>query len=64
MDYSRMLEYHKETKAEVTLATLPIAPEEVKQFGVVEVAHERRGAGLPGEAGLHHLPLARQSQRR
>ena len=27
MDYSRMLEYHKETKAEVTLATLPISPE-------------------------------------
>jgi glucose-1-phosphate adenylyltransferase len=26
MDYSRMLEHHKETKAEVTLATLPIRP--------------------------------------
>jgi len=37
MDYSRMLEYHKETKAEVTLATLPIAPEESARFGVVEV---------------------------
>jgi glucose-1-phosphate adenylyltransferase len=37
MDYSRMLEYHKETHAELTLATLPIAPEDVKQFGVVEV---------------------------
>ena len=37
MDYSRMLEYHKETKAEVTLATLPIPPDEVSRFGVVEV---------------------------
>ena len=37
MDYSRMLEYHKETNAEVTLATLPIAPDEVSRFGVVEV---------------------------
>jgi glucose-1-phosphate adenylyltransferase len=37
MDYSRMLAYHKETKAEVTLATLPIPPDEVRQFGVVEV---------------------------
>src|SRR6201997_5237798 len=37
MDYSRMLAYHKETKAEATLATLPIAPEEVSRFGVVEV---------------------------
>ncbi len=33
-----MLEHHKETKAEVTLAVLPIPPDEVKQFGVVEVA--------------------------
>ena len=38
MDYSRMLEYHKETKADITLATLTISPEESKRFGVVEVA--------------------------
>jgi glucose-1-phosphate adenylyltransferase len=37
MNYSRMLEHHKASKAEVTLATLPISPNEVKQFGVVEV---------------------------
>jgi glucose-1-phosphate adenylyltransferase len=37
MDYSRMLQHHKETNAEVTLATLPIAPDEVSRFGVVEV---------------------------
>jgi glucose-1-phosphate adenylyltransferase len=37
MDYSRMLEYHKETHADVTLATLPIAPDEVARFGVVDV---------------------------
>ena len=37
MDYSRMLEYHKETKAECTLAVLPISPDEVSRFGVVEV---------------------------
>ena len=40
MDYSRMLDYHIETKAEVTIATLPIAPEESKQFGVVQVARD------------------------
>lgn len=38
MDYSRMLAYHKEKGAEVTLATLPVAPDEVARFGVVEVA--------------------------
>jgi glucose-1-phosphate adenylyltransferase len=37
MDYSRMLEYHKETHADVTLATMPIAPDEVSRFGVVDV---------------------------
>jgi len=37
MDYSRMLEYHKETKAECTMSVLPIAPDEVSRFGVVEV---------------------------
>jgi glucose-1-phosphate adenylyltransferase len=37
MDYSRMLEYHKETNAEATLATLPISPDEVSRFGVVDV---------------------------
>jgi glucose-1-phosphate adenylyltransferase len=40
MDYSRMLEYHKETKADITLATLTISPEESKRFGVVEVAKD------------------------
>jgi glucose-1-phosphate adenylyltransferase len=38
MDYSRMLEQHKESKADVTLSVLPISPEETKQFGIVEVA--------------------------
>ena len=38
MDYSRMLDYHIEQKADVTLATLPISPDETRQFGIVEVA--------------------------
>ena len=42
MDYSRMLEHHKETKAEVTLATLPIAPDEVSPI--------RRGRSRPEAA--------------
>ncbi len=37
MDYSRMLEYHREAKAEVTLATLPVGSDEVARFGVVDV---------------------------
>ncbi len=46
MNYSRMLEYHKESSAEVTLATLPISPEEVRQFGVVEVDREGEVLGF------------------
>lgn len=38
MNYSRMLKQHKQTGADVTLATLPIDPTEVSRFGVVEVA--------------------------
>jgi len=38
MDYSRMLAQHKETNAEITLATIPVSPDEVNQFGVVEVS--------------------------
>ncbi len=46
MDYSRMLEYHNQTKAECTLATLPIAPDEVSRFGVVEVAQNSEITGF------------------
>jgi glucose-1-phosphate adenylyltransferase len=38
MNYGRMLDQHISTNADVTLATLPIHPDEVSRFGVVEVA--------------------------
>src|ERR1700749_2821057 len=38
MNYGRMLEFHVEQKSDVTLATLPISPNETKHFGIVEVA--------------------------
>jgi glucose-1-phosphate adenylyltransferase len=37
MDYSRMLDYHRENHADVTLATIPVGPDEVGRFGVVDV---------------------------
>src|SRR3569833_197077 len=37
MDYSRMLDYHRENKAEVPLATIPVGPDEVARFGVEDV---------------------------
>jgi glucose-1-phosphate adenylyltransferase len=38
MNYGLMLDYHKESGADVTLATLPIRPDEVSRFGVVDVS--------------------------
>ena len=38
MNYGLMLEHHREAGADVTLATLPIEPDEVSRFGVVEVS--------------------------
>ena len=38
MNYDRMLQQHRDSGADVTLATLSISPEEVAAFGVVDVA--------------------------
>ncbi|HEX3891866.1 MAG TPA: glucose-1-phosphate adenylyltransferase [Terracidiphilus sp.] len=38
MNYNRMLAYHREQNSDITLATLPISPDETKHFGIVEVA--------------------------
>lgn len=38
MNYGLMMQHHCESGAHVTMATLPINPDEVSQFGVVEVA--------------------------
>jgi glucose-1-phosphate adenylyltransferase len=52
MDYSRMLKQHKETMAEITLATLPISPDQTKQLGVV-------GVGKNGEVlGFQEKPAS------
>ena len=46
MNYARMLQQHRDSGAEVTLATLPIRPDEVSQFGVVEVARNGEVVGF------------------
>ena len=46
MNYARMLQQHKDSGAEVTLATLPIRPDEVSSFGVVEVARNGEVIGF------------------
>lgn len=46
MDYGKMLQQHKDSGADVTLATLPITPEEVSRFGVVEVNRQGEVTGF------------------
>ncbi len=46
MNYARMLQQHVDSGSEVTLATLPIRPDEVSSFGVVEVARNGEVLGF------------------
>ncbi len=46
MNYALMIHQHCETGADVTLATLPIRPDEVSSFGVVEVARNGEVIGF------------------
>ncbi|MDE1175944.1 MAG: glucose-1-phosphate adenylyltransferase [Edaphobacter sp.] len=46
MNYALMLEQHIQSKADVTLATLPVAPTEVAAFGVVEVSRNGEVTGF------------------
>jgi glucose-1-phosphate adenylyltransferase len=46
MDYSRMMEQHKDSGADVTLATILIDPTETKNFGVVDIDSKGRITGF------------------
>jgi glucose-1-phosphate adenylyltransferase len=46
MNYALMLQQHQESGADVTIATLPIRPDEVSAFGVVEVARNGEVTGF------------------
>ena len=46
MNYALMKQQHCESGADVTIATLPVAPDQVSQFGVVEVASNAEVTGF------------------
>ncbi len=46
MNYSLMLQHHCDTGADVTIATLPIKPEEVSAFGIVDIAKNGEVTGF------------------
>lgn len=61
MDYGRMLRYHKEQRAGVTIAAIEVPREEANRFGVLSIAEDGRvegflekpddPPGLPGSPG-------------
>jgi glucose-1-phosphate adenylyltransferase len=46
MNYERMLRQHRDSGADVTLATILIEPSETYRFGVVDVDHDSRVVGF------------------
>ncbi len=46
MDYGRMLRQHKESAADVTIATILMEPAECRHFGVVEIDRDSRITGF------------------
>jgi glucose-1-phosphate adenylyltransferase len=61
MNYARMVEFHVENSADVTVGALNVTPEEATQFGVMEIDRDRRLVGfeekpahpktVPGDSG-------------
>ncbi|WP_263379071.1 glucose-1-phosphate adenylyltransferase [Granulicella paludicola] len=46
MNYALMVQQHKDSGADVTIATLPIDPDKVAEFGVVEVSRQGEVVGF------------------
>jgi glucose-1-phosphate adenylyltransferase len=56
MDYRRMLHAHEDHGADVTMATIEVAVDEARRFGVVAVDNDRRVVGFQ-EKPLHPIPM-------
>lgn len=56
MDYNEMISWHQERRADVTIASIQIAPEEAKRFGVLEIDSEYRVVGFE-EKPQHGSPV-------
>src|SRR5512137_2175221 len=65
MDYARMLRFHEEHQADVTIATIEVPREESRRFGIVQVDETERVIGFQEKPrdpipipGSPHLALA------
>src|SRR6201985_2627366 len=52
MDYSKLVDFHKDTRADLTVGTLRTSIEESRHFGVVEVDGEQRIIGFEEKPAL------------
>lgn len=55
MNYDEMLDVHRRTSADVTIATIQVRPEETSRFGVAEIAEDYRVVGFE-EKPQHGYP--------
>jgi glucose-1-phosphate adenylyltransferase len=46
MNYREMLDWHRETKADITVATIQLPPEDAVRFGVAEISGDYRIVGF------------------
>ena len=58
MDYESMLDFHKENRAEVTIAVMPVPMEEANRFGSMITAENRKVTDLVEEAAHPRSNLA------
>ena len=56
MDYAKMLRYHQEQNASVTIATIEVPREEAGRFGVMQTDGHERVTGFLEKPGAHLLP--------
>lgn len=58
MDYNKMLEYHIEKDADLTIAAIRVKPEEVKHFGIIQNDDENRIIGFEEKPDKSDYDLA------
>lgn len=56
MNYHDMIDWHRQNKADVTIATIQVAPEEAARFGILEIDRDYRVVGFE-EKPKHGHPV-------
>jgi glucose-1-phosphate adenylyltransferase len=59
MNYGEMLDWHRQHKADITIATLQVAPHEASRFGVAEINDEYRVVGFEEKPQHDHPQRSR-----